>query len=41
MIKKTDGEVSFSAENAQEIYDKFRAFQPWPGVYTYVGDKKL
>ncbi len=41
MIQKIDGEVSFSEENANQIYDKFRAFQPWPWVYTYIGDKKL
>lgn len=41
MIQKTDGEVSFSEENANDIYDKFRSFQPWPWVYAYIGDKKV
>lgn len=30
-ITKADGEVSL--ENALEVYNKYRAFTPWPGVY--------
>jgi methionyl-tRNA formyltransferase len=30
-ITKADGEVSF--ENAQILYNKYRAFTPWPGLY--------
>lgn len=36
-ITKADGEVSF--DNAQEIYNKYRAFTPWPGVYLSSGLK--
>ena len=37
-IEKSEGAVSWS-EPARAIYDKFRAFYPWPGVF--VGDLKL
>jgi methionyl-tRNA formyltransferase len=37
-IEKSEGLVSWS-EPARVIYDKFRAFDPWPGVH--VGELKL
>ncbi|MCD6259081.1 MAG: methionyl-tRNA formyltransferase [Helicobacteraceae bacterium] len=36
-ISKADGEVSF--DNAQTLYNKYRAFTPWPGVYLKSGLK--
>lgn len=36
-IKKADGEVSF--EEAQEVYNKYRAFEGWPGVFAANGTK--
>ena len=36
-ITKADGEVSF--DNAQELYNKYRAFTPWPGIYLNSGLK--
>jgi len=36
-IKKPDGEVAF--ENASLVYNKYRAFEGWPGVYTANGTK--
>jgi methionyl-tRNA formyltransferase len=33
MLKKEDGRIDFS-RSAQEIYDRFRGFQPWPGAFT-------
>lgn len=36
-ITKADGEVEF--ENAQELYNKYRAFTPWPGIYLKSGLK--
>ena len=36
-ITKADGEVHF--ENARELYNKYRAFTPWPGVYLSSGLK--
>ena len=36
-IAKENGLVSF--DNAQELYNKYRAFTPWPGVYLDSGLK--
>ncbi len=40
MISKEDGLIDWS-KPAQQIYNQFRAYQPWPGVYTTWQDKKL
>ncbi|HEX3583409.1 MAG TPA: methionyl-tRNA formyltransferase, partial [Thermoanaerobaculia bacterium] len=39
-IEKSEGEIDWSA-SAQSIYDKFRAFDPWPRVFTKDGLKML
>ena len=36
-IKKSDGEVDF--EDASVIYNKYRAFEGWPGIFTADGTK--
>jgi len=36
-ISKKDGEVAF--KDAHELYNKYRAFTPWPGVYLESGLK--
>ncbi len=36
-IKKSDGEVDF--EEARVIYNKYRAFEGWPGIFTANGTK--
>jgi len=36
-ITKADGEVAFI--NARELYNKYRAFTPWPGVFLESGLK--
>jgi len=36
-IKKSDGEVDF--DNAKLVYDKYRAFEGWPGIFTSNGMK--
>ncbi len=41
MIEKQDGKVSFSLESVTDIYNKFRAFTSWPGIYIDVDGKKL
>jgi len=38
-IKKVDGLVSFEKETAFEIYTKFRAYTPWPGLFLDSGLK--
>ena len=36
-IKKSDGEINF--ENAVVIYNKYRAFEGWPGIFATNGTK--
>ncbi len=36
-IKKSDGEIDFI--NAKEIYNKYRAFEGWPGIFVSNGTK--
>jgi len=38
-IRKEDGEISF--DSAVDIYNKFRAYEGWPGVFTSNGLKLL
>ncbi len=38
-IRKADGEIDFG--NAQKIYDKYRAFEGWPGIFTVDGLKLI
>jgi methionyl-tRNA formyltransferase len=39
-IEKTDGEVDWE-QPSTVIYRRFRAYEPWPGSYTHLGDKRL
>ena len=32
-IDKSEGEIRWT-DSAKTIYDKFRAFDPWPGIFT-------
>lgn len=34
MIERSDGKVNWS-EDAKNIYNQFRAFTPWPGIFTF------
>ena len=34
LIKREDGLIDWN-DTAENIYNKFRAFQPWPGIYTF------
>jgi len=36
-IRKSDGEVDFS--DAREVYNKYRAFEGWPGIFAANGTK--
>lgn len=39
ILKKEDGQINWS-QNAQQIYNRMRAFTPWPGSYsTFRGQK--
>jgi methionyl-tRNA formyltransferase len=40
ILKKEDGRIDFS-RSAQEIYNRLRGFQPWPGAFTTFRGKTL
>lgn len=40
ILTRDDARIDFSL-TAQEIYNRFRGFQPWPGAFTMLRDKKL
>jgi len=40
ILKKEDGKIDFS-RSAQEIYNRLRGFQPWPGSFTTFRGKAL
>jgi methionyl-tRNA formyltransferase len=40
-ITKEEGKIDFKNQKAQEIYNRFRAYFPWPGIYTYFEEKKF
>jgi methionyl-tRNA formyltransferase len=41
MIEKYQGEINFSKQTTREVYNLYRAYQPWPGVYLVIDGKKL
>jgi methionyl-tRNA formyltransferase len=40
ILKKEDGQIDFEL-NAQEVLNRLRGFQPWPGAYTSFRGKNL
>jgi len=40
-ISREDWEVFFAKQSAQEIYNTYRAYTPWPGIYTWFEGKRL
>jgi len=40
-ISKEDWEIDFINNTAKQIYDMFRAYTPWPSIYTFYNWKKL
>ena len=40
ILTREDGAIDF-ARTAQQIYDRWRGFQPWPGAHTVLRGKKL
>jgi methionyl-tRNA formyltransferase len=40
ILRREDGQIDFS-QSAQRIYDRWRGFQPWPGAFTTLRDRKL
>ncbi|HTK03874.1 MAG TPA: methionyl-tRNA formyltransferase [Alphaproteobacteria bacterium] len=40
IIKKEDGFVDLEKDDPIEIERKLRAYQPWPGIYTFLANEK-
>jgi len=40
-VTKEDGEVHFCSETAESIYNKWRAYQPWPGIFSFFEGKRI
>ena len=40
-LKKDDGKLDLSKHSFQEIQNCLRAFDPWPGVFTFLNNKRL
>ena len=40
-ISKTDWEINFEKNSWEEIYNKFRAYYPWPWIYSFYKWKKF
>lgn len=40
-IEKSDWKINFWEETAKEIYDKSRAYNPWPGIFSFYNNKKF
>ena len=41
LLTREDGLMDFAAHTATELWNRWRGFQPWPGAYTKLDDKKL
>jgi methionyl-tRNA formyltransferase len=41
VLNRDDGRMDFAARAAQELYNRWRGFQPWPGAFTQLSGKKL
>jgi methionyl-tRNA formyltransferase len=40
ILRREDAQIDLS-RSAQQIYNRWRGFQPWPGAYTFFRGKKL
>jgi len=40
-IEKQDWEIFVKENSAKKIYDKFRAYYPWPWIFCFYNNKKL
>jgi methionyl-tRNA formyltransferase len=41
ILTREDAQMDFTAHTAQQLYDRWRGFQPWPGAFTKLHEKKL
>ncbi len=40
LIEKNDGKIMWT-DSAEDIYNRYRAFYPWPGIFTYFESGKF
>lgn len=40
-LKKEDGLMNFKEKTFEELHNQFRAMDPWPGTYCFLGKKRL
>lgn len=40
-ISRSDGEIHCDKESAEEIYQKWKAFTPWPGIFLFLEGKRI
>lgn len=41
ILEREDGRMDFAFHSAAELKNRWRGFQPWPGLFTTLGGKKL
>jgi methionyl-tRNA formyltransferase len=41
ILTREDGHMDFAAHTAQQLYDRWRGFQPWPGGFALLDGKKF
>ena len=41
ILDREDGRMDFAARTATELWNRWRGFQPWPGAFTTLHEKKL
>ena len=41
ILDREDGRMNFTAHTATELWNRWRGFQPWPGAFTTLHEKKL
>jgi methionyl-tRNA formyltransferase len=41
LLNREDGRIDFAGRSADEIKNRWRGFQPWPGAFTALDGKKL
>jgi methionyl-tRNA formyltransferase len=41
LLARDDGKISFQKQTAEQIYNHFRAYTPWPGTWTLWNGKRL
>jgi methionyl-tRNA formyltransferase len=41
LLDREDGRMAFAAHTAEQLRNRWRGFQPWPGAFTMLNGKKL